>query len=90
LWAEVQRVGRSWEEQKAYIESQQAYVKQLEQTRDQLWAEVQRVGRSWEEQKAYIEGLEQERARLVAERERLLSYRLKRLARGVWRRVSSS
>jgi hypothetical protein len=91
-----------------YIESQQAYVRQLEQLRDQLWADVQRVGQSWEEQKAYIESqqaygkrlkeeqqahiqhLEQECARLVAERERLLSSRLKRLTRGVWWRISSS
>jgi glycosyltransferase involved in cell wall biosynthesis len=50
-----------------YIESQGAYVKQLEQERDRLWAEVQRVGRSWEEQKSYIEQLEQQREQLWAE-----------------------
>ncbi len=80
LWADVQRVGRGWDEQKTYIEG-------LERERNQLWADVQRVGRDWEAQQAHIQRLEQE---LVAKRERLLSARLKRLARGVWRRVSSA
>jgi GT2 family glycosyltransferase len=44
LWAEVQRLGRSWEEQKAYIEQQQAYTRQLEQSQDRrLSRQVRRL-----------------------------------------------
>lgn len=50
-----------------YIKSQQLYVQQLEQGREQLWAEVQQAGRAWEEQKRYIEQLEQGREQLWAE-----------------------
>jgi hypothetical protein len=115
LWADVQQVGRGWEEQRAYIENQQAYIKELEQMRDKLWADVQQMGRNWEEQKAYIESqqtyiegqqarvesqqthieslqayvrqVEQERDWLAAARARMLSQRLKRLARRVWQRA---
>ena len=67
LWAEVQRLGQNWEQQKAYIDSQHAYIGQLEQERDRLWAELQQLGQSWEQQKAYIGQLEQERKRDSAE-----------------------
>jgi precorrin-6B methylase 2 len=54
----------------ARVESQQAYIGQLEQVRDQLWAEVQRGGQVWQEQQRYIEQLEGERQRLWAEVQR--------------------
>jgi hypothetical protein len=85
--AEAQRLSQAWAEHVRYIE-------QLEQIRDQLWVEAQRMGQCWEEQKAYIESqqayirqLEQERDQLAAERARMLSHRLRRLARTVWRRA---
>jgi chromosome segregation ATPase len=86
LWAELQRVGKGWEEQQAHIENQRAYIKDLEHERDQLWAELQRVGKGWEEQqahienqRAYIKDLEHERDQLATERNRLLSHPLGRL-----------
>lgn len=49
LWADVQRVGKGWEEQQAYIQEQQAhiqklqtYIQELAQVRDQLLAERER------------------------------------------------
>jgi hypothetical protein len=54
LWAEIQRIGQSWEEQHRYI-------KEVEEMRDKLWADVQRVGKSWEEQRVYIEKQELDR-----------------------------
>jgi glycosyltransferase involved in cell wall biosynthesis len=71
LWADVEKVGKSWEEQ-------QRYIKELEQLRDTLWADLQRVGKGWEEQQVYIEeqqkrisNLEQQRLRLLTKTERL-------------------
>jgi hypothetical protein len=69
LWADVQRVGKGWEDQ-------QTYIRELEGLRDKLWADVQRVSKSWEEQQAYIKDLEQIRNRSVVERTRRLSRRL--------------
>ena len=52
------------------VESQQEYIRHLEQGREQLWAEVQHAGQAWGEQKDYIEQLEKERAQLWAEVQR--------------------
>jgi glycosyltransferase involved in cell wall biosynthesis len=71
LWADGQRVGKSWEEQQIYIEEQQAYIKELEALRDKLWADVQRVSKSWEEQQAYIKELEALRDKLWADVQRV-------------------
>jgi glycosyltransferase involved in cell wall biosynthesis len=64
LWADGQRVGKSWEEQ-------QTYIKELEALRDKLWADVQRVGKSWEEQQAYIKEIEGLRDKLWADGQRV-------------------
>jgi glycosyltransferase involved in cell wall biosynthesis len=73
LWAEVQRVGKAWEEQHRYIQG-------LEQMKNKIWEDAQRVGKSWEEQKAHIENqqryitdLERERTRLSTEVTRLIA-----------------
>jgi len=103
LWAEVQRVGKAWEEQYRYIQ-------ELEEMKNKIWEDAQRVGKSWEEQKTHIENqqryitdLEQERTRLSVESARLsaegealrvelsrrLPERLGRLARRIGSRVRS-
>jgi glycosyltransferase involved in cell wall biosynthesis len=64
LWADIQRAGKSWEEQHTYI-------KELEEMRDKLWADVQRVGKSWEEQHRYIKELEEMRDTLWADAQRV-------------------
>ena len=43
LWADVQQVGKSWEEQKTYIENQRRYITDLEHERDQLVTERDRL-----------------------------------------------
>ena len=87
LWAEVRRVGKSWEEQARYI-------KEVEGLRDTLWADAQRVGKSWEEQHAYIqkqhatiEELERTRDQLVAEQARRWSAILRRVGKKMLRRL---
>jgi len=54
LWDDVQRLGQSWDHQKAYIA-------QLEEERNRIWTDLKKLGHSWEEQKTYITQLEQQR-----------------------------
>ena len=55
----------------AQSERQLAYIRELEQMKDQMWADAQRVGKAWEDQYRYIQELEQMKDRIWADAQRV-------------------
>ena len=99
FWAELQRVGRGWEEQRAYIENLQTYTKEVEQERTRFWEELQRVGKEWEAQNAQIQQLHvtiqdlrqaheqliRLHAQLLTDRDQLIAEREQHFPERLWR-----
>ena len=70
-WAELQKVGQSWKTQQSHITSQQTYIAELEQKRDQLWSELQEMGQSWKTQQSHITNQQARVTELEQEHDRL-------------------
>ncbi len=55
----------------AQSERQLAYIREVEQMKDQIWADAQRVGKAWEDQYRYIQELEQMKDQIWADSQRV-------------------
>lgn len=71
LWAEVQKVGQAWEQQKEYIESTLNYIEKLQTEKEQLWQEIQKLGQAWHDQNSTIQALTAEKDRYWQEVEKI-------------------
>ena len=99
FWAELQRVGKGWEEQHTYIKNLQAYTKEVEDERTRFWEEIQRMGKDWEVQNTHMQQLRvdtqvlqhahaqlvQAHEKLLTERNQLLAERDKFFPERLWR-----
>ena len=55
----------------AQSERQLAYIREVEQMKDQIWTDAQRVGKAWEDQYRYIQELEQMKDQIWADSQRV-------------------